>query len=135
MVEIVARSYGPESTPAEIKAIEERIYVYEGDILMYKEVPIPSAYQLDIFERRMKELGDAKGYRLLIDLTVAEPPGAVVRARLKKLFAGQPLRKVAVFTGKNFMLNIAAKFVLGSVGLKNFTIHKTLEEALESIRS
>jgi len=75
-------------------------------------------------------------YDLLIDLTEAQPPNAEIRSRLKRLFGAQSnLRTAAVFTGKNFMLNVAAKFVLGgSVGLKNFSVHTTLEQALEELR-
>jgi hypothetical protein len=133
-MKLAERPYGPESTPEEIKAIEACIYVLADGVLMYKEVPIPSIFQLDIFERRMTELGDRSGYRLIIDLTEAQPPSAAIRERLKRLFGGQPLRRVAVFTGKNFMLNIAAKFVLGGIiGLKNVSIHKTREEAVDAV--
>ena len=41
----------------------------------------------------------------------------------------------AVYTGKNFMLNVAAKFVLGGIGLRSFSVHKTREQALEALRS
>jgi hypothetical protein len=45
------------------------------------------------------------------------------------------MRRVAVFTGRNFMLNVAAKFVLGAaIGLKNLTVHSTLEEAVGALR-
>jgi hypothetical protein len=133
-MKLEARPYGPESTKDEVAAIAERVELRDDGIVMYHEVPIPSVFQLDIFERRMTELGDRTGYRMIIDLTEAQPPGAVIRARLKKLFESQPLTRVAVYTGRNFMLNIAAKFVLGSVGLKDFTIHKTFDEALVAVK-
>jgi hypothetical protein len=133
-MKLEARAYGPDSSADEIRAIEERISVYEPGVLMYAEAPVQSEFQLDIFERRMNELGDRGGYRLLIDLTEAKPPGATVRARLQKLFASQPLQAVAIFTGRNFMLNIAAKFVLGGIGLKKFTVHTTQDDALKALR-
>lgn len=133
-VKFEPRPYGPESTPEELKAIEDRIYLYETGIVMYKELPVQSMFQLDIFERRMTELGDRNGYSLLIDLTEAKPPNATIRARLQRLYGSQPLRKVGVFTGRNFMLNIAAKFVLGGIGLKAFSVHTTLDQALGAIR-
>ena len=72
----------------------------------------------------------------LIDITEAEPPSAETRAQLKKLFGGQAkLRRAAVFTGKNCMLNVAARFVLSGLGLKSVTTHKTKEEALEALAS
>jgi hypothetical protein len=43
------------------------------------------------------------------------------------------LRRVAVFTGRNFLVNIACKFVFTAAGLSDFTIHNTLEQALEAL--
>jgi hypothetical protein len=130
-----ARAYGPSSTPAEIAAIKERIYPYRGDILMYRELPVQSVFHLDLFEQRLNELGSKmRSYDLLIDLTEAQFPGADVRARLKKLFLGQKnLRRIAVFTGRNFLINTAAKFVLSEPTLK-FSVHTLLEQALAALR-
>jgi hypothetical protein len=132
-----ARPYGPDSTPQEIQAIKDRISVHSPGVLCWKEVPVQSIFQFDLFEQRLNELSkDLPYYDLIIDLTEAHPPSADCRERLKPLFTGQTkMRRVAVFTEKNFMLNIAAKFVLGgSVGLKSFSVYKTREAALEDLR-
>jgi hypothetical protein len=136
-VKLEARPYGPDSTPEEIQAIKNRVYVYAPGILMYQEAPVMSTFQLDLFEERLNELSAGMdSYLLLIDLTEVEPPGAEIRKRLKQLFGGQTkLKKTAVFTGRNFMLNVTAKFVLGGVGIRNFTVHKTLEEAHKALET
>jgi hypothetical protein len=129
------RAYGPDSTPEEVQAIRDCIYLYKPGVIMYRELPIQSIFHLDLFQEKLIEVGGAlPPYALLIDLTAARPPNAEIRSRLKTLFSAQKnLRTAAVFTGKNFMLNVAAKFVLSGIGLKSFTVHKTLEEALQAV--
>jgi hypothetical protein len=129
------RPYGPDSTPEEVQAIKDCVYLYKAGIVMYRELPIQSVFHLDLFQEKLTQVaGPLTSYALLIDLVAAKPPNAEIRSRLKALFASQQnLRTAAVFTGKNFMLNVAAKFVLSGIGLKSFTIHKTLEEALKAV--
>jgi hypothetical protein len=130
------RPYGPESTPEEIQAIKDSVRLCEPGIVSWRELPVQSIYHLNLMEEKLIELTrDLPRFDLLIDLVEADAPGPEIRERLKSLFSGQSkLGKTAVFTGKNFMLNVAAKFVLGgSVGLRNFSVHRTLEEALEEL--
>jgi hypothetical protein len=134
---IEARPYGPESTPEEIAALKERVYVHSPGVIMYREVPVMTLFQLGLFEEKLNELSAAlDSYALIIDLTETEAPSAPIRARLKELFVGQTkMRQTVVYTGKNFMLNVAAKFVLAQAGLRSFSVHKTREQALEALRS
>jgi hypothetical protein len=131
------RAYGPESTPEEVQAIKECITVHEPGILLWRELPVHSLFSLDVVEERLQLLiRDLDRYDLLVDLVRAAPPSPAVRERLKRIFKSQAkLGRVAVFTERNFMLNVAAKFVLGgSVGLRKFSVHRTAEEALEELR-
>lgn len=134
-IKLERRAYGPSSTPAEIEAIKACISLYSADIILYRELPVQSIFHLDIFEERLNQLsGGMRGYDLLIDLTEAEFPSCAIRGRLKKMFLGQKkLRRVAVFTGKNFLINTAAKFVLSEPGL-SFSVHTELEDAIASLR-
>jgi hypothetical protein len=134
-VKLEAREYGPSSTPAEVEAIRARVSLYSHDIILYRELPVQSVFHLDLFEERLHELGGGmRYYDLLIDLTEAEFPSGTIRARLKKMFLSQKkLRKIAVFTGKNFLINTAAKFVLSEPGL-TFTVSSHIEQALASLR-
>jgi hypothetical protein len=130
-----ARPYGPDSTHAEIEAIRGRVYLYREGTLMYVEVPVISSFQIKVFRGRFDEVaGSMSSFDLLIDLRDAKPPGAEAREWLRDLFGSQKgLRRVAVFTGRNLMLNVAAKFVLGSLGLRDFTVNTTLAEAVASL--
>jgi hypothetical protein len=131
------RPYGPDSTSQEVQAIQDCIQLSEPGIVSWRELPIQSLFHLDLFEKRLKELTrDLDSFDLLVDLVQAAPPPPEIRARLQHLFKAQEkIRRIAVFTGKNFMLNVAAKFVLGgSVGLRNFSVHKSREQALEELR-
>jgi hypothetical protein len=134
-MKLEARAYGPSSTPAEIEAIKACISLYSADIILYRELPVQSVFHLDLFEERLHELsGGMRAYDLLIDLTEAQFPSGAIRARLKKMFLGQKkLRRIAVFTGKNFLINTAAKFVLSEPGL-SFSVHTELEDALARLR-
>jgi hypothetical protein len=130
--QFAARPYGPNSTPEEIQAIRDCIYVFENDIVMYREVPVLSLFQVDLFHQKLDEIAqEFSSYRLLVDLTHVHPPSAEIRTRLKKMFKAQKnLRSVAVFTGNNFMLSIAAQFVFSVLGPQAFSVHVTCEEAL-----
>jgi hypothetical protein len=131
-----ARPYGPDSTPEEIEAIKARIYVYEPGILYWRELPVQSVFHLDIVEQRLNQEAAAwPHYDMLIDLVEATAPSAEVRQRLRRLIIGQSkLRRHAVFTGKNFLLNIAGKFIFGgSMAVGAVGVYKTLEEAHQAL--
>jgi hypothetical protein len=133
-VELQARPYGPDSTPEEIEAIRARVVRVDDRVLMYHEMPVPSLFQVKIFRERLDALSaDMTEFDMVIDLTIAKPPNAEVREALRTLFTMPKLRRVAVFTGRNFMLNVAARFVLGAMGIKG-TVHKTQEDALASLK-
>ena len=102
---------------------------------MYKELPVQSIFQLDLFMEKVREItAGLNSFDMLVDLTEANRPSPEIRAHLKKRFNElEKLRHVAVFTGQNFLLNIAAKFVLSGCGIRSYSVHKKLEEALEAI--
>jgi hypothetical protein len=131
-----ARPYGPESTPEEIEAMRACIYEYQPGILYWRELPVQSLYQIDIFEQRLNQAtADWTYYDLIVDMVEAAPPSAEIRQRLRQLIAGQSkLRRAAIFTGKNFLVNIAVKFITGAIlGPKNAGLYNTVEEAHEAL--
>jgi hypothetical protein len=134
-MQIEARAYGPDSTETEVQAIRARIAPLEGDLVLYREMPVQSSFHLDLFEEELVRLASTMpSIALLIDLTEAKPPNAATRERLREIFGKlQNLRHAAVFTGRNFVLNLAAKFVLAGLGLRAYTIHRTREEALAAL--
>lgn len=135
-MELEARAYGPDSSPQEIEAIEQRIYMHETGALYWHEIPIQSPFHVGIVNRRLHELSrKLEHYDLIIDLSTARPPDTRARAALREMFNEQvKLRRTAVLTKKNFMLGALARLVLSNSGLRNFGICRTLPEALESLR-
>jgi hypothetical protein len=135
VVQIEARAYGPDSSPEEIEAIRRRISLLRDDVILYREMPVQSPFHLDLFQEELVRLAKTlPAIALLIDLTEAKPPNARTRERLREIFRGLTnLRAAAVFTERNFVLNIAAKFVLSGLGLRSYTIHTTREEALKAL--
>ncbi len=136
--QIDAKSYGPDSTKAEIKALQNRIWLHEPDVVYLKEVPVQSEFQIEIFFNQIQTLVDKRyNFYIIIDLCEARRPPAVIRAYLQKRFRSfkDQIGYTAVFTGKNFLLNIAAKFVLGRVfDPDNFSVHTSLEQAENAIK-
>lgn len=132
MLQLEARAYGPESTPAELAALQARLTLLRPGVVMYREVPVPSPFQIAVFAERLRLLtAELDGYAMIMDLTQAKPPGKPVREALRAFFAAQPkLRQVAVFTGGNFILNGVAKLLLKSSGVPNLTMCKDEPEAL-----
>src|SRR5262245_56120625 len=105
---------------------------------MYREVPVLSLFQIDLFHQRLDEIAEGlDSYRLLVDLTRPAPPTPELRARLKRMFKSQEkLRQVAVFTGESgdrFMLSIAAQFVFSVLGPPSFSVHNEFDEALQAL--
>ena len=124
------------SSPTEIEAIREHVCLYKNNIILWREVPVMSPFQVELFQQKLELLAQQfPSFDLLIDLTGAQhPPDAEIRAQLRMIFKSQRnLHAVAVFTGRNFMLNVAARFVLGAVGVA-FSVHSTKEEALRALQ-
>lgn len=131
------RGYGPTLTPAERELLSSQIYIYAPGIIRMTEAPILSPIQLDVYEEKLHGLAaDLDKFQMLIDLSkVVNRPQAADRARLKEIFSpiSSKVTMAAVFTGKNFILNMAAKFILGGLGFQSLTVHKHKAEALEAL--
>ncbi len=134
-VEIEVRPYGPESTEEERQAIKDRVYLYSDRIVIFKETPIQTIFQIDLSFEKIEEITqELESFSLIIDLSEAKPPTAEIREHLKKCYSSlDRMLHAAVVTERNFMLNIAAKFVLKGLGLKSYSIHKTMGEALGAV--
>lgn len=137
MTTIEAKEYGPDSTPEEIRAIQERLYLAGPGLVMYREVPHPTPFQIRLFADKLKELTSGLGsYAMVLDLTQARPPGRRCREALRELFAAQGnLRRVAVVTGGNFILNGIAKLLLKSSGVRAPIMCRDEAEALATAQT
>lgn len=134
--QLEARAYGSESSERDIEKLRAQVYEYAPGVVMYREAPVLSLFQIEVYQQKFYELADSfETFDLVIDLThTTGRPDAAMRARLKEIFLRpKNMNRIVVFTGRNFLLNMAAKFVLGGLGLKSLTVVRTKEEALEAI--
>ncbi|MCJ8273217.1 MAG: hypothetical protein MJK04_27925 [Psychrosphaera sp.] len=129
---IEKKEYGPDSSEAEIETIKNCVYLHQSDVIYWKEVPVMSCWQVEQFGEKIDELlQNLDSFSLLIDLTDSKPPNAKIRESLRSVFAPlkhRGLKKAAAFTDKNFLINVAAKFVLGGSGL-DFSVHTKRSDA------
>jgi len=121
----------------EIDELADGIYMRKDQILVYREIPIITIESLDVYFEKMGVLLEGKqDINMILDLTETIRPGARIREYIKKRFAKYipQIKHVAVFTGKNLLINIALKFVFAGINFNSFSIHKTEEEALRRIK-
>ena len=134
---IEARPYGPDSTPEEIEALRARVYMHTDEIAMFREVPVPTPFEVGICMAKLDELLlDPKLRYVIVDFSEAGRPSAEVREFARSRFAAYRgrVRHMAFFTGRNVLMNIAIRFVLSNV-FPQYSVHKTLAEAEEAIRN
>ena len=134
---IEARAYGPDSSKAEIEALRDRVVFHKGFTILFEEVPVGSAFQIDVCIDRVEELlREHDCHNLIIDLRAAGRPTPACREQLRSRVTAiqQQLKAVAVFTGKNFLVNVAARFVLTGIP-QRISVCKTLAAAEEAIRN
>jgi hypothetical protein len=136
MVEIEARPYGPESSEAEREALRSHVSVLEDRIVLFRAVPVPTPFQLDLCFDRVEELASGMpSFALLIDLAEGRRPSAEVRAHLRERFSRLTrLAHTSLLVGPSFVLSVAARFVLRGAGHGSLTIHRQHEDALEAAR-
>jgi hypothetical protein len=133
-----SRSYGPDSSPEELQALRDRVFLVEPGIIYWHEIPVQGAFTLNLMEERVIALIREHGARgIVVDLSDTQAPTPEVRELLRPFVQRMIERtsRYVIFTGKNFLVNASAKFVLaalfgrGRVGLK-----RTREEALQDVR-
>lgn len=133
---IEARPYGPGSSDEERAALRARVSRIEDRVLLFRAVPVPTPFQLDLSFDRIEELTAAMdGFALIVDLTEGRRPSAEVRAHLRHRFSRLTrLAHTSIFVGPSFVLTVAARFVLRGAGRGSLTIHRRYEDALEAAR-
>lgn len=134
---IEARPYGPLLTAAERETLRSQVSLLDDSIVSWREAPVTTTHQIDAYAERLAELvRPMEAYLLLVDLTDTNRPSPEVLERLREFFSTQTkMRHAAVFTGKNFLLNVAAQFVLARIGFGSYSVHKTRDDALAALRN
>ena len=131
---IEKRAYGPGSSEAEIQAIKARLTPLSATAFRWEEMPVQSPFSVqtmvEVMQVRTRGLAQ---WDLIVDLRSASPPSQEVRAALFAALKQFPtMRKCACVTGRNFLMNVAAKFVFSSLSIP-VSVHKTMEDGLREI--
>ena len=104
-------------------------------IILYREAKEPNRKQINNYFDFLTELIMDKQFHIIIDLTEAKPPNADVRNAVKNRFLQLEdyILSYQVYVGSNFLLKIAVKFIGSSMGINNFKLVSTIEEAIDNI--
>ncbi len=133
---IEPREYGPDSTDGERQLLRSRVRLLADDVVLYEEVPVQSKFQIDVMFESLREVTrDLDKFFYVISLREAGRPTLDTRNHLKMRFQEfhERITHTAVFTGKNFMLNVAIKFVFNGFGFDSYSVHRTVEQAMQEI--
>ncbi|MCP5468083.1 MAG: hypothetical protein H7A32_02305 [Deltaproteobacteria bacterium] len=126
------KEYNEDMSEAEKARLSSQVFLYEDNILYYREAPIMTVPQLQVYQEKIRELTkDMDSFYMLIDLTKSAPPSPEARYYLTEAFSKyKGLRHLAIFHNKNILLGVSAKFVVPTFG-KNFTVHRSFAQALK----
>ena len=135
MKDIEDKSYGPQLSQEEINLLSSQVILLKKDTILYQEVYKMTEVQLEVMLKKLHELltisPPPQVKKVILDISRTDKPDAKTRELLK--FLWKPLLPyidhVYIITGRNAIANVAARFVASSLGLSNFSIHKTREEA------
>ncbi len=134
-LQIEAKKYTSDAPPEIIELIRARVST-SNDIIIVKEIPKPSPFSVTlIFEEISKYAAGYDQCGLLIDIQGTTPPDAETRRVINKEFkrALSNVKHVSFVSGKNFIINTAARFAIFQTKLDSFTISKTMEEGIQHI--
>jgi len=114
------------------------VSVQNGErIIECLEINKASEESINVFWERVEELVDGNPFHFIVDLSQAEPPNAIIRAALHERYnrVSDKCVSTQAIIKNNILLKIAAKFVMSSIGVKNFRTAKNFEEARQRIYS
>ena len=133
------KSYDTNSSEEEIAYLKSLVSLENENLIVYKELPIISDFQLEVMWGKVKDLASREGaYFMFLDISEAQQKiTAKQRAKLKKLIrpALEHINHMAVYTGRNMFINLTAKFVLGGIRFKSISLHKTKNQALKTLKN
>ncbi len=131
------RPYLEDATPEEIQAIKNNVIIYDPQILYLDELPVVSPFSIGLVFDQVELLGQQLNrHGLIVDIRNTKRPDAITRRLINQRFTQvcEHLAHVSFCTGKNFLINTAAKFVMYQTNLDSYSINTTIEEAVASIK-
>ena len=135
------KRYNVENTSKkEIEVIKKRIDHYDKDVILMREMPIPSIFVQKLFFEKLKEIVKPESqFFLLIDLReVLEKPDSELREILKNLFNQYRKQLIHCFVVVDSKVNVLLKFtarIIMKKSVNSYSIHSDFDEALGRISS
>lgn len=135
------KRYNVENTSKkEIEVIKKRIDHYDKDVILMREMPIPSIFVQKLFFEKLTEIIKPESqFFLLIDLReVLEKPDSELREILKNLFNHYRKQLIHCFVVVDSKMNVLLKFTAGIImnkSVNSYSIHSDFDEALGRISS
>ncbi len=136
-MQLQAKAYGPNSTQSEIDLLSNRISAIGDDIILYREVPVVSDFQIEVFSQRIESILRAgNGFYIIVDLSeIRKIPGSKLRSKIHDMFRAHRPKIIhgAFVYGQNIFLRIPAKVIAAKV-FQSVTVHATIRKAEEEIQ-
>ena len=121
----------------DVAAIRARIHPIEPGVIRYHEIPVPSAFSVQVMRSELTRLtGDGAPYTLVVELDEANMPGIAVRRHIIEMFADPQLEYVALLAGGDPVKVLSATLIVGQVVAKErFAMFDALPAALAACRA
>lgn len=130
------KQYSESASIEEITAIKNRVYVYNNQIIYFKDIPIVSPFSTNLAFDKIDKLAKGMGpCGLILDVSISDKPDASTRRTLTDRQKRMPnnIRHLAFVTNSNIIVRTIIKFVMFQSSLESYTVNTTLEEAITSI--
>lgn len=131
------RAYNEAATAEEIQGIKDNVFQYTPQIIYLDEIPVVSPFSIQLVFEQIETLGKQMGeHGLIVDIRNTVRPDAITRRAINQEFTRlcENFEHVSFCTGKNFLINTAARFVMYQTNLASFSVNKTVEEAVAAIQ-
>jgi hypothetical protein len=134
---IEARPDAAVSTFVEVDELRARVWKVDDRLFIFEEVPVQTPFTIDVMFDRLEELSAGiDRFAYLVDLSRVKRPDARVRERLRhRVGRIRPrLVHVALVVGGNAVIRAVATVAAFVIGFRSFTIHASIDEAVEACR-
>jgi len=140
MIKIEKRKYSRDNTSEEeIATLKKRIGYIDDNIILLKEISIPTAFVHQLFFEKLNKIVNSNdNFYLIIDLSEVKDkiPNVEVRAKIRENFEYYRNQIIhgCVIVGSNIFMKFATRLTLRGQ-IKSISIHSNINEAKEKITS
>lgn len=106
-------------------------------IILFKEIAEPNQKSIRESWKKARDLTKDQPFHIIADISNVKPPNAEVRALLKQEYLNiqHQILTTQMYVGKNFLIKIALKFLSASIGIENFFVSNSVEDAVKKIKN